>query len=180
MLPRMRKTACRSFFSAAPSNLTFDTLKFHMLFVLLFCTNSTRNFVHFTKKTACKALFLQFLSNLLTLTISHIIMREKKIFGKRVFIIVVGFVGLRFSLWQFRNKGFPKKNWFWNSSQLSNEICHFLIGEENLLIKSPIGNIGSLELNSVLRKTELNICYVNSVFTKTELSFLFTYWKLTM
>ena len=51
----------------------------------------------------------QFGSNLTSITFSHIIMREKKIFGKRVFIIVVGFVGLRFSLWQFRNKGFPKK-----------------------------------------------------------------------
>ena len=40
----------------------------------------------------------QFGSNLTSITFSHIIMREKKIFGKRVFIIVVGFVGLRFSL----------------------------------------------------------------------------------
>ena len=57
MLPRLRKSACRSFFSAAPSNLTFDTLKFHMLFVLLFCTNSTRNLVHFTKKLLVKQFF---------------------------------------------------------------------------------------------------------------------------
>lgn len=48
-------------------------------------------------------------STLTSITFSHIVMRKKKIFGKRVFIIIVGFVGLRFSLWQFRNKGFPKK-----------------------------------------------------------------------
>ena len=52
-----RKIACKSVFSATPSNLTFDTLQFHLLFLLLFCTNSTRNFAHFTEKLLVKRFF---------------------------------------------------------------------------------------------------------------------------